>query len=62
MKIFTLVTAIFMPLSLIAGWYGMNFINMPELIFRYRYHAVIIVCVIITVVWFIYFKKKKWFR
>lgn len=62
MKIFTLVTAIFMPLSLIAGWYGMNFINMPELTFRYGYPAVIIVCVIITVVWFIYFKKKKWFR
>jgi len=62
MKVFTFVTAIFMPLSLIAGWYGMNFFNMPELTWKYGYLAVILVCVLICVLWFVYFKKKKWFK
>lgn len=62
MKIFTLVTAIFMPLSLIAGWYGMNFVNMPELGWKYGYPGIIIICAVITVIWFVYFKKKKWFK
>lgn len=61
MKVFTTVTTIFMPLSLIAGWYGMNFAWMPELTWKYGYlfagalsAAVILVCI-----WF--FKKKKLF-
>lgn len=37
MKLLTIVTTIFMPLSLIAGWYGMNFSNMPELQWTYGY-------------------------
>lgn len=62
MKVFTLVTAIFMPLSLIAGWYGMNFFNMPELTWKYGYPVIILVCVLICIIWFLFFKKKKWFR
>ena len=37
MTVLTIVTVIFMPLTLIAGWYGMNFVYMPELKWRYGY-------------------------
>ena len=47
MKLLTIVTTIFMPLSLIAGWYGMNFTNMPELDWAYGYPAVIALCVVV---------------
>ena len=60
MKIFTVVTAVFLPLTLLAGWYGMNFTGMPELQWKYGYLAVILVSVTIVAVLVIYFKKKKW--
>src|SRR5699024_5094121 len=41
MKIFTVVTAVCLPLTLLACWYGMNFANMPELRWKYGYPAVI---------------------
>ena len=56
----TVVTTIFMPLTLIVGWYGMNFKYMPELNSAYGYPAVIIVSVVIVVVSLIFFKLKKW--
>ena len=40
MKIFTVVTAVFLPLTLLVGWYGMNFVGMPELHWKYGYPAV----------------------
>lgn len=61
MKIFTLVTAVFLPLTLLVGWYGMNFEDMPELSWRYGYPAVILVSVAICVALVLYFKRKKWF-
>lgn len=60
MKVFTIVTAIFLPLTLLVGWYGMNFVNMPELHWRYGYPAVIAFSIIIVVALFWYFKHKKW--
>ena len=59
MKILTAVTTIFLPLSLIAGWYGMNFRNMPELTWEYGYYAVIAVSagIILLCIWL--FKKMK---
>ena len=60
MTILTVITAIFMPLTLIAGWYGMNFIYMPELKSPFGYPAVFLVCILIVVVSVIWFKKKKW--
>ncbi len=60
MKIFTLVTTIFFPLTLIVGWYGMNFKYMPELSWRYGYLFVILISVSIIAVLFFWFKKRKW--
>lgn len=60
MTILTVVTSIFLPLTLIAGWYGMNFKYMPELSKTWGYPAVIAVSVLIVVVSIWFFKKKKW--
>ena len=60
MTILTVVTSIFLPLTLIAGWYGMNFRYMPELGSPWGYPVVIAVSVLIVVVSLIFFKKKKW--
>ena len=60
MTLLTVITTIFMPLTLIAGWYGMNFKYMPELEWHYGYLTVFFVSVLIVVVSLIWFKKKKW--
>ena len=60
MTILTIVTTIFMPLTLIVGWYGMNFTHMPELESPYAYPIVILVCLLISSGSLYYFKKKKW--
>lgn len=59
MKLLTIVTTIFLPLTLIAGWYGMNFKHMPELEWVYSYPVVIGVSVLVVVMSLYYFKKKK---
>lgn len=59
MKFFTVVTTIFLPLTLIVGWYGMNFTNMPELTWKYGYLGVIILSVTVVTLCIILFKKKK---
>ena len=58
MKLLTIVTTIFMPLSLIAGWYGMNFVNMPELNWPYGYPAVIALSALIVLGCVAYFRRK----
>lgn len=60
MTVLTVVTAIFMPLTLIVGWYGMNFRYMPELEWKWSYPIVFAVCLIIVVSSLLFFKKKKW--
>ena len=59
MKLFTVIATIFLPLTLIAGWYGMNFKFMPELDWKYGYIYVIILSIAISIGCIIYFKKKK---
>ncbi len=60
MKVLTIIATIFMPLTFIAGIYGMNFKHMPELEWRWGYPAVWLIVVIIGISMMIYFKKKKW--
>ncbi|UYF98914.1 magnesium/cobalt transporter CorA [Halomonas sp. GD1P12] len=61
MRILTVITAIFVPLTFIAGIYGMNFENMPELGWRYGYFFVwaLMLSIAGMLVW--YFQRKKWF-
>ncbi len=60
MTILTVVTSIFMPLTLITGWYGMNFVHMPELKEPAAYPIVIAVCILIVIGCLVFFKRKKW--
>ncbi len=60
MTVLTVITSIFMPLTLIAGWYGMNFKYMPELDWKWSYPVVAGVCLLIVIIALIFFKKKKW--
>lgn len=59
-QVLTIVTAIFMPLTLIAGWYGMNFPGMPEFHWAFGYKFVILLSAIIIIIEWIIFRKKKW--
>lgn len=61
MKLFTVITTIFLPLTLVVGWYGMNFTNMPELTWKYGYFTVIVISIFIVTVCLILFRKKKYF-
>lgn len=59
MKVFTVIATIFLPLTLITSWYGMNFNFMPELSWRYGYIYVIGISLVVAIGCIIYFKKKK---
>lgn len=60
MKVLTIVSTIFIPLTFITGLYGMNFKNMPELEWKYSYPAVLISMVVITIAMLFYFRKRGW--
>ncbi len=60
MKVLTIMSSIFIPLTFIAGIYGMNFKTMPELEFNYSYYIVLSVMLMISIVMIFYFKRKRW--
>ena len=60
MKVLTIIATIFIPLTFIAGIYGMNFESLPELKWKWGYPLVWMVMLIITIGMFVYFKRKKW--
>lgn len=60
MTLLTVISGIFMPLTLIVGWYGMNFANMPELKWKYGYPVTAGVSLLIVILCLWYFKRKKW--
>jgi magnesium transporter len=62
MKVLTVITTIFMPLTFIAGVYGMNFENMPELTWNLGYFLILSIMFSIGVAMYLWFKKKGWFN
>ena len=60
MKVLTIMASIFIPLTFIAGIYGMNFNYMPELQFKYGYFVIWGIMIVIFISMIYYFKKKKW--
>ncbi|MGB5988393.1 MAG: magnesium/cobalt transporter CorA [Marinifilaceae bacterium] len=61
MKTLTIVATIFIPLTFIAGIYGMNFSNMPELKWKWGYYGIWFIIILVFIGMLIYFKRKKWF-
>jgi magnesium transporter len=60
MKLFTVISAVFMPLTLIAGWYGMNF-DIPEYGWRFGYAYVAALSLMVCALCFVMFRHKRWF-
>ena len=60
MKVLTIFSVFFMPITFIAGLYGMNFQHMPELSLHWGYPAVIVAMIVITVGIYIWFRRKHW--
>jgi magnesium transporter len=60
MKMLTIIATIFIPLTFIAGIYGMNFLYMPELELQWGYPAIIVAMSILAITMVIYFKRKTW--
>lgn len=60
MKVLTIIATIFIPLTFIAGVYGMNFDNIPELHYKYGYHIVWGLMIVVFIGMMYYFKRKKW--
>ena len=60
MKVLTSLSAIFLPLTFLAGIYGMNFTNMPELNWKWSYPIFMLALAILATLLTLYFKKKKW--
>ncbi|GAB5399065.1 MAG: magnesium/cobalt transporter CorA [Aureisphaera sp.] len=60
MKVLTIIATIFIPLTFIAGIYGMNFDNMPELHYKYGYYILLGVMVLVFFALILYFRRKKW--
>ena len=60
MKVLTVFASIFIPLTFLAGIYGMNFEYMPELKWRYAYPVLWVVFIVVTIGLLYFFRKKKW--
>ncbi len=60
MKVLTIIATVFMPLTFLAGVYGMNFQYMPELEWRWGYFALWGVMIVIALFMLIAFRRKKW--
>jgi len=59
-KVLTIISTIFIPLTFVAGVYGMNFENMPELKWEYGYYAVLLVMLAVSLVMLRFFRSRKW--
>jgi magnesium transporter len=61
MKTLTIIATIFIPLTFVAGIYGMNFEYMPELTWKYGYPSIWVLFIVTTALMVYYFKRKRWF-
>lgn len=61
MKVLTIISTIFIPLTFIAGVYGMNFEYMPELKWKYAYFGIVAIMIVLFCLMIWYFRRKKWF-
>jgi magnesium transporter len=60
MKVLTIIATIFMPLTFLAGVYGMNFKYMPELEWHWGYPFILIIMVSVVCIMLLFFNKRKW--
>ena len=60
MKVLTIIATLFIPLTFLAGIYGMNFAFMPELAWKWGYFAVLGIMFVVTLLMLLYFKRKQW--
>ncbi len=60
MKVLTIIATLFIPLTFLAGIYGMNFAFMPELAWKWGYFAVLGIMFVVTLLMLLYFKRKAW--
>lgn len=60
MRVLTIISVFFMPLTFIVGVYGMNFKNMPELEWYYGYPMIMITMIILSAIIYFWFKRKRW--
>ena len=62
MKVLTIVSSIFIPLTFIVGVYGMNFENMPELKYKYGYYTVVGIMFLVGILLLSYFIRRGWLK
>jgi magnesium transporter len=60
MKVLTIMATIFIPLTFVAGIYGMNFEFMPELKWHWGYFAALALMFLVVIAMVIYFRRKRW--
>ena len=60
MRVLTTISTIFIPLSFLAGVYGMNFQYMPELSWEYGYYFILILMFMVVIGMILFFKRKNW--
>jgi magnesium transporter len=60
MKVMTIFSAYFLPLTFIVGVYGMNFDQMPELRWKYGYPAILLVMFLVFLIIYLWFRRRKW--
>jgi len=60
MQVLTIMATIFIPLTFLAGIYGMNFTNMPELQWKYGYFILLGIMAVTAIALILFFRKRKW--
>jgi magnesium transporter len=60
MKVLTIISTIFIPLTFLTGLYGMNFITMPFTSAWWGFYAIVFCCILVVTIMGIYFRRKQW--